>query len=216
MPRSQPARLVYSDMPGIDVDLHGSDDISVRLRQLNMHSTGSYRCEVSAEAPNFDTVSRDGIMVVVVLPEDDPVISGQDEVYGPGSWVSLNCTSERSKPAAQLMWFVNEKRVGDESLVPHKIVRHADGLETSTLGLHIPIRSRSFRSGEMRLTCVSYIQAFNYASATTDVIASYELPRETVVQQRQASFLVRGGAGALLPGTAVSLALLLTGYLVVT
>ena len=48
---------------------------------------------------------------VSVLPEEDPIITGQDEVYIPGSYISLNCTSERSKPAAQLMWFINEQRV---------------------------------------------------------------------------------------------------------
>ena len=30
-----------------------------------MDSTGRYRCEVSAEAPNFDTVNSKGTMVVV-------------------------------------------------------------------------------------------------------------------------------------------------------
>ena len=52
-----------------------------------------------------------------VLPEDGPVITGQDEVYIPGSHVSLNCTSERSKPAAQLMWFINEQRVSATRLL---------------------------------------------------------------------------------------------------
>lgn len=46
-----------------------------------------------------------------VLPEGDPIISGQDEVYSPGQPIDLNCTSERSKPAAQLMWFINGNRV---------------------------------------------------------------------------------------------------------
>ena len=45
------------------------------------------------------------------------------------------------------------------------------------------------RSGEIRLKCVAYIQAYNYASSTTDVIASYGQSRENLVQQRQASFL---------------------------
>ena len=45
------------------------------------------------------------------------------------------------------------------------------------------------RSGQLRLTCVAVITAFNYASSSTDVIASYGGARENVVQQREASFL---------------------------
>ena len=47
------------------------------------------------------------------------------------------------------------------------------------------------RSGQLRLTCVAIIKAFNYASSSTDVIASYGGARENVVQQREASFLGR-------------------------
>ena len=55
-----------------------------------------------------------------VLPEEDPIISGQDEVYIPGSDIILNCTSERSKPAAQLMWYINEQRVSATKNAPSK------------------------------------------------------------------------------------------------
>lgn len=35
------------------------------LRSLSLSSTGRYRCEVSAEAPSFQTVSDHGDMVTV-------------------------------------------------------------------------------------------------------------------------------------------------------
>ncbi|KAF0312138.1 hypothetical protein FJT64_017129 [Amphibalanus amphitrite] len=116
MPKNNPAKLVYPDMPGIDVDTSRSDETRVTLLRLDMSSTGRYRCEVSAEAPNFDTVNSKGTMVVI----------------------------ERSKPAAQLMWFINEREVGEEHLVPYGIVMHPDGLETSILGLHVPLRPHAF------------------------------------------------------------------------
>ncbi|XP_043197136.1 endothelial cell-selective adhesion molecule-like [Amphibalanus amphitrite] len=215
MPKNNPAKLVYPDMPGIDVDTSRSDETRVTLLRLDMSSTGRYRCEVSAEAPNFDTVNSKGTMVVIVLPEEDPIISGQDEVYTPGSHITLNCTSERSKPAAQLMWFINEREVGEEHLVPYGIVMHPDGLETSILGLHVPLRPHAFRSGQIQLKCVAYIKAFNYASSTTDVIASYGQIRDNLVQQRQASFLVKGAASRMSHSTTGVLFLLLTTHAII-
>jgi hypothetical protein len=37
----------------------------VILKAVNLSSTGRYRCEVSAEAPSFQTVSEHGDMTVV-------------------------------------------------------------------------------------------------------------------------------------------------------
>jgi hypothetical protein len=45
--------------------IHNSTDSQVVLKSVNLSSTGRYRCEVSAEAPSFQTVSDHGDMVVV-------------------------------------------------------------------------------------------------------------------------------------------------------
>lgn len=37
----------------------------VVLQSVNLSTTGRYRCEVSAEAPSFQTVSDHGDMIVV-------------------------------------------------------------------------------------------------------------------------------------------------------
>lgn len=42
-----------------------SSESKVTLRKLALASTGRYRCEVSAEAPSFQTVSDHGDMVTV-------------------------------------------------------------------------------------------------------------------------------------------------------
>ena len=45
--------------------IHNSTDSQVVLKSVNLSSTGRYRCEVSAEAPSFQTVSDHGDMTVV-------------------------------------------------------------------------------------------------------------------------------------------------------
>lgn len=45
--------------------LLNSTDTQVVLDNVNLASTGRYRCEVSAEAPSFQTVSDHGDMIVV-------------------------------------------------------------------------------------------------------------------------------------------------------
>lgn len=45
--------------------IHNSTDSVVILQSVNLSTTGRYRCEVSAEAPSFQTVSDHGDMIVV-------------------------------------------------------------------------------------------------------------------------------------------------------
>lgn len=49
----------------VSKQLHNSTDTQVVLDNVNLASTGRYRCEVSAEAPSFQTVSDHGDMIVV-------------------------------------------------------------------------------------------------------------------------------------------------------
>ena len=50
-------------------------------------------------------------MNIVVLPRGGPRISGGKHTYHLGDRVRVNCTSERSKPAAALHWFINNRPV---------------------------------------------------------------------------------------------------------
>ena len=54
------------------------------------------------KALNFDSI---------VLPRNEPRISGGKKTYYIGDRVRVNCTSARSKPAAVLHWFINNKPV---------------------------------------------------------------------------------------------------------
>lgn len=47
------------------LQLQNSTDVVVVLRSVSLQSTGRYRCEVSGEAPSFQTVSGHEDMIVV-------------------------------------------------------------------------------------------------------------------------------------------------------
>ncbi|KAK1129707.1 hypothetical protein K0M31_019422 [Melipona bicolor] len=92
-----------------------SNHQQVLLQDVSLHSSGQYKCEVSAEAPSFNSVSAEGSMEVVVLPQDGPSITGEEKVYATGDVLGLNCTSSKSHPAATIKWFINGEQVREDA-----------------------------------------------------------------------------------------------------
>lgn len=89
----------------------------------------------------------------VVLPDEGPHITGGRPIYQIEDHVNVNCTSGRSKPATDLMWFINGKEAPPPYLRYYDIQRsnEFDGLETTTLGLKFPVTVDSFNKGNMKL-----------------------------------------------------------------
>ena len=56
------------------LQIHNSTERSVVLNSINLMSSGRYRCEVSGEAPNFNTVSDHSDMSVVGKYIDNKII----------------------------------------------------------------------------------------------------------------------------------------------
>ncbi|XP_055683785.1 uncharacterized protein LOC129790334 [Lutzomyia longipalpis] len=158
VPRNMPPAHVFA-LPGISIDIHNSTDSVVVLQNVSLSSTGKYRCEVSAEAPSFQTVTDHGDMIVVALPEEGPRITGGRPRYQIGDIVRVNCTSGRSKPAAHLNWFINGHQAEHSFMRKYdNIVTGREGLETSILGLEFRVRVKHFRNGDMKLKCLATIE----------------------------------------------------------
>jgi len=64
LPGESPEVQVF-DVTGVHVDEKQSTAESVILRPLELASSGKYRCEVSAEAPSFHTVTNDSSMLTL-------------------------------------------------------------------------------------------------------------------------------------------------------
>ncbi|XP_068144575.1 uncharacterized protein beat-IIIc [Drosophila tropicalis] len=165
VPRDMPPAQTFL-LPGVNVDLHNSSDATVTLRNVNLQSAGRFRCEVSGEAPSFQTVTEHGDMVVVSLPDQGPPkITGGRPRYQIGDVVRINCTAGRSKPAVNLSWFVNGDAAEPQKLRKYDtIVSGREGLETSVLGLQFRVEQHHFRNGDMKLKCVASLSTFYWRS----------------------------------------------------
>ncbi|KAG8235335.1 hypothetical protein J437_LFUL003619, partial [Ladona fulva] len=92
------------------------------------------------------------------LPGEGPRITGGRPRYQVGDTVRVNCTSGRSKPAAQLIWFINGEQADSSFLRGPISESNREGLETSTLGLEFKVRPKHFRKGgDMKLKCLATI-----------------------------------------------------------
>uniref|UniRef100_A0A182K665 Ig-like domain-containing protein n=1 Tax=Anopheles christyi TaxID=43041 RepID=A0A182K665_9DIPT len=185
VPRDDPPGTVFPQ-PGIIVDLLNSTSEQVVLAPIDLSSSGKYRCEVSAEAPSFQTVSDHGEMLVVVLPEEDPYITGGKPRYQIGDIVRVNCTSGRSKPAVHLTWHINGE-TADGSLVKRfePIVSGPDKLETSILGLEFRVKPKHFKRGDMKLKCLATISTV-YWKSNEESVEGEKIQKAPMLESRRA------------------------------
>ncbi|XP_013776703.2 uncharacterized protein LOC106461429 [Limulus polyphemus] len=108
LPKEEPRAHQY-ELPGVYIDLERSGENYVSLSQTDLDSEGTYRCEVSAEAPSFQTERAERELKTYELPKEDPVMEGIQDSYSPGDVVDVTCVAAPSKPAAVLKWFINDK-----------------------------------------------------------------------------------------------------------
>jgi len=106
VPNESPNRRVFP-INGLTIDMGNSNESVVTIRNVKSSNTGKYRCEVSGEAPDFETDYREAHMSVVDLPESGPVIHDAKKSYQTDELVSLNCTSTQSNPPVMLRWFID-------------------------------------------------------------------------------------------------------------
>ncbi|CAL4067944.1 unnamed protein product [Meganyctiphanes norvegica] len=162
-------KMQIFSLPGVVVNTALSDEKKVTLRTVSLESSGKYKCEVSADAPSFQTEFKTADMQVVDLPDEVPTISGGLTKYHVGDEVHVNCTSRRSRPAASLVWFINNIQAESQYLVEYAPESDTDGLETARLGLKFQVGTRHFPDGIIRLKCTATIAAVYWQSSEEDV-----------------------------------------------
>ncbi|XP_023328005.1 uncharacterized protein LOC111701091 isoform X2 [Eurytemora carolleeae] len=140
-----------------NIDISGSKMIGpgehlLVLQYISRTQAGEYKCQVTEDSPPFAFSESSGRLMVVVLPERHPVISGvKSSTYLPGDRISINCTSRRSFPAPSLYWSLNGKMVERWMLNSYITEVDQDGLESSTLGLNFLVLPDHFRGPDRQL-----------------------------------------------------------------
>lgn len=118
------------------LQVNESNSNRVYIPELDLDATGRYSCEVSADAPSFQTAIVSANMNIVgtftkftkfciyfmnllisciridtELPLRGPTVHGLKHKYRVGDILRGNCTSDSSRPAANLTWYINDRQV---------------------------------------------------------------------------------------------------------
>ncbi|XP_050320480.1 uncharacterized protein LOC126753252 isoform X3 [Bactrocera neohumeralis] len=169
VPRDKPPGQAFP-LPGVNVDVRNSTDTKVTLRRVTLMSTGVYKCEVSGEAPAFNTVSESETMTVVMTPNHGPKVTGGRLSYQIGDVIRMNCTSGPSKPVCHLSWFINGEPANRSYLKQYeKYVVGREGLEMARLGLEFRVKGIHFQDGEIKMKCVAKISSLYWQSNEASV-----------------------------------------------
>lgn len=88
-----------------------SDATSVTLRGVTRDLTGQFQCEVSEDAPLFHTDIRTAVMQVIELPNEEPRMLVEKKTLLANDNLKATCTVGTSFPAANITWYINNKKV---------------------------------------------------------------------------------------------------------
>nr|XP_045609863.1 cell adhesion molecule 3-like isoform X2 [Procambarus clarkii] len=180
--------LYLHPIAGIRVDKELSRPTGERviLSSVDVNTSGQYKCEVIAEWPNFFTTDRSAPMTVLEIPEEKPVIYGTKHQYHVGDTANLTCISARSRPPAQLTWFINDEEAPIQYLVPMTSSQYPGGLVETRLGLHFRVTRQHFLGGEMTVRCSAKISSLYYKTQqhSVDGHMTYSVP---VMESRDVS-----------------------------
>ncbi|XP_045034341.1 uncharacterized protein LOC116929061 [Daphnia magna] len=144
-PKRTPSVQIYP-VEGIQVDREKSVREAVVLRSVTPATAGFFRCEASGEGPAFRSVSGGAALAVVILPKRKPDIFGGYVLDQEDGTVELNCTTDASRPAAQIRWLINNNPVHPELVQETSVSRTSSGLETSFSVLQLQSRDHFPRS----------------------------------------------------------------------
>ncbi|XP_039277812.1 uncharacterized protein LOC111043595 [Nilaparvata lugens] len=145
-----------------------SGENRVVLRSVGPSMTGKYKCEVSTDAPSFETKSDVAHMHILQELKGEPVLSMEKDRYAPGETIRGTCTSPPSIPPPNITWFVNGHKVNSSFQARRKTDK---GLVETTAGLEMMLNE----SGRLRIQCVADLYAIRVTKK--EVILDEERPR---------------------------------------
>ncbi|KAI5702841.1 hypothetical protein M8J75_004734 [Diaphorina citri] len=109
MPKMDPKKQHFNTT-GISLDMAISNNNTVYLNKLQYATSGSYRCEISTDGPDFHLVSQTKNLTVMALPPiGDPHIVINKQVIAENENLEANCTI-LSNPPADLVWYINDMK----------------------------------------------------------------------------------------------------------
>ncbi|XP_076310255.1 nephrin-like isoform X2 [Tachypleus tridentatus] len=190
LPSNDPPAQIYN-LLGVYVDLSHCDLGNVLLSRSDLNTGGTYQCEVSTEAPTFETERAERELHVYVLPKEAPKITGTKSQYSIGDKVEINCLAAPSKPPALLQWFVNDMEIPKENLCRRENIKHKNGLEASHMGLHFAVQPSHLWNGVLKFRCTAIISQV-YSMSSEEIIVG-NTPRARGLYSSADGSIINGG-----------------------
>ncbi|XP_077525280.1 uncharacterized protein LOC144136644 [Amblyomma americanum] len=172
LPNENPPGQAYR-LSGVYVDTSRTSVGSLYLKETDLKSEGLYACEVSADAPSFQTVRSEKELKVYVLPKKGPEIRGTKPHYRVGDVVNVTCHAGATKPPAVLTWYINGEEVPPQYEKMYPIFRDRDQLYHSSLGMTFTAESRHFTYGIMKLKCTATVSEA-YSLSSEEIVAAQD------------------------------------------
>ncbi|XP_058810302.1 uncharacterized protein LOC131675361 [Phymastichus coffea] len=169
-PKNNPPHKSFNHR-SIKVNVSSSNMQDVTLVNVLRSHSGKYRCEVTEEAPNYDTRVQEAEILVVDVPKKEPTIAVDRQHLQEGERLRANCTSGASRPAPNITWTLNgaplNRRTAqykeEKRNLPNRADNESMSLTHSSLSLNT---SGLFREGRIRLRCFAEITPVYNASAS--------------------------------------------------
>ncbi|CAO1427951.1 unnamed protein product, partial [Diamesa hyperborea] len=162
-PTDSPKKKVFA-FPGINVNMLLSNGSQVVIQNVGFGLSGSFSCEITADAPSFSTATANVQMQVVELPETRPSLWTEHDRYEPGDVLRANCSSPPSRPQAELTLTINNIVVYSADTQYFKTI---EGLTASKSNMRLQLQSVHFGGGpvmngggQLILRCTAQIGNF--------------------------------------------------------
>ncbi|XP_020286866.1 uncharacterized protein LOC109856232 [Pseudomyrmex gracilis] len=191
IPKEMPPIGVFGDVGG-KVLKNRSDTHRLVLKDLQPRHTGTYRCEVSGDAPDFTTIMVSAYMHVASLPNGDPELRVEKMRYAVGDTVRANCTVPAGYPPANVTWTVNGRTVNSSFVlnVTDDVTVDDQGppVRKTVAGLDFETMQDNFSNGRLHIVCNAYV--FHLYQKKDEVILKEERPRlASVLGTRESSYI---------------------------
>jgi len=128
---------------------------TVSLVNTKLSTSGVYRCQITEAQAPFHTEQQDKNLTIIIQPEKgSPRIRVSKAVVSLGQEATVECWSDRSKPAADLQFFINGNRVPGEKVDDLEIFSESDGqLETSYRKMRFTVRENHLFASSLVVKC---------------------------------------------------------------
>uniref|UniRef100_A0A1A9VNS6 CD80-like immunoglobulin C2-set domain-containing protein n=1 Tax=Glossina austeni TaxID=7395 RepID=A0A1A9VNS6_GLOAU len=119
-----------------------SNQSHVVLLAVPLNISGKFTCEISVEAPSFQTAMISGEMEVVELPIEQASVTGIQPRYRIGDLVDGNCSIKYSKPAANLTWTINGVVISEKN----SLSEHSFRCPLTYISVYLPVANRDTKT----------------------------------------------------------------------